>query len=338
MAREEAGERSGPATPEVELRIAELDAAAGRLGAALGAQLADPRLAWLPAALRRTAETDRQRTGEAAAAFHAAFVARTGALSVRRRRLLARCDAYVQRVTALERRSRQFAALAELDAAGIAAAVVAFMRQLHAGLAEPAVRIERSLIDLERELTRVRRRAGADGPRSGVDALLVAMAPLVPQVGRLGRLLGGAAGVGAEAIVDEAFSARGVSSPTTFQHTLRTIAENHAVLAAAGKAFGAAAARVDDPDDAVEPRRLEVEALLARLLGTLAPLAAQAPRLQAQIAELQRKIAAVRPRGAAMSDGALRALLAASTEGAAAPRYRVSPGSKSSSTFAPFGS
>jgi hypothetical protein len=200
------------------------------------------------------------------------------------------------------------------------------------------VRIERGLIDLERELTRARRRGGADGARSGVDALLAALAPLVPQVGRLGRLLGGAAGVGAEAVVDEAFGARGVSSPATLQHTLRAIAENHAALAAAGQAFGAAGAGIDDPDDAVEPRRREVEALLAQLLQTLVPLAAQAPRLQARLAELQHRIAAVRPRGAATSDGALRALLAASAEGAAAPRYRVSPGSKSSSTFAPFGS
>lgn len=337
MAREEPVERPGRAAPEIEQRIADLDAAAGRLGAALGAQLADPRLAWLPAALRRTAEADRQRTGQAAAAFHEAFGARTGALSVRRRRLLARCDAYVQRVTALERRSRQLAALAELDAAGIAAAVVAFMRQLHAGLAEPAVRIERGLIDLERELTRARRRGGADGSRSGVDVLLAALAPLVPQVGRLGRLVGGAAGVGPEAVVDEAFGARGVSSPATLQHTLRAVAENHAALAAAGQAFGAAAG-IDDPDDAVDARRREVEALLAQLLQTLVPLAAQAPRLQLRLAELQHRIAAARPRGAATSDGVLRALLAASSEGAAGPRYRVSPGSKSSSTFAPFGS
>ena len=54
MAREEAGERSGSAVPEVEQRIAELDAASGRLGAALGALLADPRLAWLPARSART--------------------------------------------------------------------------------------------------------------------------------------------------------------------------------------------------------------------------------------------------------------------------------------------
>ncbi len=346
MARDEAPAPAGPATPQAWRRIAELDAAAGRLGAELGDRLADPALAWLPVALRRTAQAERLRASQAAAEFHAALATRSGALSVRRRRLLARCDAYAQRVAALERRSTQLGALARLDAAGVAAAVVAFMQQLHGALAEPAGRAERCLIELDRELARVRRRGASDGYAAAIDDLRSAAAPLLPQVGRLGRLLAGASGVGAATVVDEAFAGRGAASPATLQHRLHEIAANQAGLNAAARAFaaagplGAPASAGHDAKGAasIEQRRGEAQALLERIQAALTPLAQHAPVLQRALAELQRRVAALRPRGVAVSDGSLRALLAAATEGAAAPRYRISPGPRSSSSFAPFGS
>jgi hypothetical protein len=230
----------------------------------------------------------------------------------------------------------------------VAEAIVAAVLRLRAGALEPATRIERELIDLARELTRARRRAGDAAARAALDRRLAATTRLVPHVGRLGRWLAGTAPIGVEAIIEEAFGARGVASPRTVQHALREITTTHAELEAAGVALAESAEATDArrappaaPEPAATPaqRQRALQASLGDLLAQTAPLAGQAPGLQEALAAAQRDVAGARPRsgGAASAEDA-RALIAVSGRAAALRRYRVSLGSKSSSTFAPFGS
>lgn len=344
MARDEqpdpVAEAFGGAPEALRLHAA-LEAAAGRAAGAVRAQLSDARLGWLPAALRRDAQAELLRGGQATERLRAALAA-GGAEGARLRRLTTACNGCARAIAVLERRAAQLAVLAGSDLPAVAEAIAVAVQRLRAGALDPAARIERALIEHERELTRSRRKVDDAARRASLDRQLAAATRLVPHVGRLGRWLAGTAAVGVEAVVDEAFGAHGVASPRTVQHALREIAALHGELESAEAVLVATfhvPVEQAERADAAAQRQHALQATLAALLAQTAPLAREAIGLQEALAAAQREVAGARPRSAgSASVQDARALIAASARAAAARRYRVSLGSKSSSTFAPFGS
>lgn len=306
--------------------LAGLDEVAERADAQVRALLTRADLQWLPPRLRSDANADLQRAAKASTLFHA-VMDRVDAENGPRRRLLATCDAYALSVAVLEQRSRQLGALSEAGVTAVANVIVAFVRLLYRNAAEPAGRLEKELITLERELTKARKKVGETQAQGIINGLLTAVTSFIPHVGLLGRMLIRVARMGVDAIVDEALGPRGASASRATQHTLLQIAENHKGLNEAAKKFvkggGGAFTALSDLAEidqagqigaALQARYREVETLLVRLLENLGPMAAQAPRLQKALADTQRSVAAalVRANNAASEHQALRALIAGS--------------------------